>query len=160
VTGYRIALSLGIVLVLSFIVIVGLAWVYGWDELWCMHTYIDINTGQVRYRRLAGFVVVADSIESTAFSRLAAECVDEAHEPEWKRVNTDSWLTSSSPYYHYHPAIAACDTLMLVFRSFPVAEEEKYAYVRKCMIYLRNGKVQEMERLAHDAWREQEAKGK
>lgn len=156
--AYRRALGLAGGLILALILFVGLAWRCGWDDLWCVHTDIDIHTGQVRHLRYAGFVLVRETIEPTAFSSLAVKCAGKTQEAEWKRVTTRTWVANVFTSYKYHSAINDCKLLMLVFKAFPVSDSAKCEYVRECLRYLRDGQIDKMNMLAMDAWTEQEAK--
>jgi len=152
----KVFVMVGLVLVLTPIVIVGVPWFWGCEEMACEQSYIDIHSGRVRNRRVVGIVLSSDSIQSTAFSKLASKYVGGAQEPEWKLVSSQSWLSETSPYYHYHSAIGACNSLVMVLNTFRVGEPEKRKYIEQCLVYLNDGEIGKIEKLAQEAWQEQE----
>jgi hypothetical protein len=65
---------------------------------------IDVNTGQVRYRRMVGPIVYSSHIVHTPFTRLAASIGirAESQAPAWKLVSSQSYFFPISPHTRYH----------------------------------------------------------
>jgi hypothetical protein len=113
----------------------------GWDEFCCLHTDIDIYTGDVRKQRYIAFMKVSESVTPTKFSNLVREMLDDRNEePVWMRVETTETLFYRVYIYSpWHGSIRACEFFVRYVEETNVPEARKRELLKQCLSDLRNG---------------------
>ncbi len=83
------------------------------DESYCVHTDIDVHSGDIRVQKYTCFVKVSDHVTQTPFSVLVRKLLGERPDVEWRRVTTTgTFLRGVHVAGPWHDAMFMCDSFM------------------------------------------------
>ncbi len=135
-----------IFLIIVAISLIGIPIILGYSEIYCVHTDIDINSGDIRHIRYMVFIPVSEKYVQTSFSKLVRKFKKLRHEPDWKRVNTRGTLFRRVfPYPEFHGAINACESFVELINVYNIPEAEQRQLVGEYLNYLKEGRINQFE---------------
>jgi hypothetical protein len=131
----KLAVLVGAMLLVTWLVGSGGFPLLMWSELNCWHQDVDIRSGRYRYQRYVLWCKVAEREEDTFLSRVYRKSFGGSPEPVWVRVNT--FCPSSphvSPQYAYHGALAQISLLEEILKLHGVTPEAEKAMVQAVLL--------------------------
>ena len=139
-------------LVFILLIIACLSYYFKWNKFYCVHRYIDINSGDTRFQRYVFFITTSDEIRVTPFSEFVHKNFEIHLAPNWKLVESSSFISRTSPQHIYHSAIAACDGHMRLYDICDITQKKKKELIRQCLDFLRKGEIKSIETLTKNTF--------
>ena len=128
-----------VILILFFALLLSLIIALEWRGFWCVHTDIDIMSGDIRHQRYVAFFLVDKKVLPTGFSELSRTLFADQPKPVWRRASTEPILRSRISY-GFNRTISECSTLLKLFVVYDVPESEQLLLMRKFRNFLRESK--------------------
>lgn len=104
-----------------------------WSDLNSRHDEIDIRTGRVRHSHYLLYTKVSERVEETFLSRALPPDMIQNSRPDWQPVNHFAGISSYSPYYVFHVALAQIGMLRDASDFVPFSEEAHQEVARRIL---------------------------